>query len=67
MNASHERPTATIIPFPAGGLRQRRAVADQRGSTVDVQPARYSDLAFGGAWYHDEAIREKNDSPAKLS
>ncbi|MFD0986035.1 DUF2735 domain-containing protein [Methyloligella solikamskensis] len=56
MNAFRE--SAEIIQFPAGGRagferRERRAAVEQ-GYTAHVE------MASGGAWYHEEAIREAN-------
>lgn len=46
------RPSAQIIPFPAGG---RRAAAIGRGQTKPAGETRAPQVSFG-AWYHDEAI-----------
>jgi Protein of unknown function (DUF2735) len=67
MNAAPERQTATIIQFPVGGLRARRLRSDRVEVKVEAETARYSDLAFGGGWYHDNAIQAGPDSPGKLS
>ena len=57
--------TATIIPFPVGGLQARRNQRMRQEVAADAQSGRYSDLAFGGGWYHDEAINEPTDSSGK--
>lgn len=58
MSTAAERPTAKIIPFPVNGLRARREFVqrmDKKGP--EVNPA-LCDLAFGGSWYHEEAVRD---------
>jgi hypothetical protein len=53
------RGSATIIPFPARG---RLAANPERNDATPVAtPAlpRGARIAVGGAWYHDEAIREE--------
>ena len=58
MTTSHESGSAKILQFPARG---RFATGDRRD---DAKPAatslslRLAKVAYGGAWYHDEAIRE---------
>jgi len=52
------RQSADIIQFPAGGRaglaqREHKAKPDQ-----DYAPQ--VEMASGGAWYHEEAIREAN-------
>lgn len=56
MNTSLNHGSAKIYQFPAGsrsalGGRETRAVADLASSRV-------SEVAVGGAWYHDAAIQE---------
>ncbi|MGE6743681.1 DUF2735 domain-containing protein [Allorhizobium pseudoryzae] len=67
MNAATERQTATIIQFPVGGIRGRRVRNDRAEAKVEVDTGRYSDLAFGGGWYHDNAIKAGPDSTGKPS
>jgi hypothetical protein len=55
---NHE--SAKIYQFPSGG---RAALAGRRygeiKSTADLAAtSRVSDIAIGGAWYHDAAIQE---------
>lgn len=56
MNAYRE--SAEIIQFPAGG----RAGLERRERQAISEPgyAPYVETASGGAWYHEEAIREAN-------
>ncbi len=67
MNAASETQTATIIQFPVGGIRGRRGGSDRAEAKSEVTTGRYSDLAFGGGWYHDNAIEAGPDSKGKLS
>lgn len=58
MTMPAERTTAQIIPFPSAGLRARREFVRQLDrQTPKIDPT-LSDLAFGGSWYHAEAVRE---------
>jgi hypothetical protein len=54
---NHE--SAKIYQFPSGG---RAALAGRRyseiKSTAELPATRVSDIAVGGAWYHDAAIQE---------
>jgi Protein of unknown function (DUF2735) len=67
MATAIERPTAEIIQFPIGGLRAFRERGDRAAPKAPVEKARLSDLAFGGGWYHDEAINGPNPPSGKLS
>ena len=59
--------TAQIIQFPVGGLKGRRDfIARIEKKAVETNPA-LCDLAFGGAWYHAEAIKDAAPSTGKLS
>lgn len=54
MVSINQRQTATIYEFPTGALRQAKSfIRDDERMT-----GKYSDLAFGGSWYHDEALHE---------
>jgi hypothetical protein len=54
---NHE--SAKIYQFPSGG---RAALAGRRygeiKNTADLPSSRLSDIAVGGAWYHEAAIQE---------
>jgi hypothetical protein len=59
MNTSLNQGSATIYQFPAGGragLSARRQVETQ--APVELASSRVSEIAVGGAWYHDAAIQE---------
>lgn len=54
--------SATILKFPVGG---RRGIAAIRKLPAHKDPFDFPDVcdaASGGAWYHDAAIREGDDS-----
>lgn len=59
MPTNAPRESATIYQFPVGGragLAQRHGFESQR-----FGKDRFADMptiAYGGSWYHDEAIRE---------
>ncbi len=59
MNASLNHGSAKIYQFPAGGrsaLGARRR--DETSTTTDLASSRVSEVAVGGAWYHEAAIEE---------
>jgi hypothetical protein len=63
MTTSLNQGSARIYQFPAGGrsaLGARRQ--DETRSAADLGPnlgpSRVSDVAVGGAWYHEAAIQE---------
>jgi hypothetical protein len=63
MKANSERVTAKIYQFPFKGLRQTKDF--QRHSSEKEFVADFSDAAFGGAWYHEEAIRDSDKAPKR--
>jgi Protein of unknown function (DUF2735) len=59
MNTSLNHGSARIYQFPAGGraaLGGRRY--DETKTANDLASSRVSEVAVGGAWYHDAAIQE---------
>jgi hypothetical protein len=61
MNASLSEGSARIYQFPVGGrsgLNGRRQ--DEIRSGTDLGFSRATEVAVGGAWYHDAAIQESN-------
>jgi hypothetical protein len=59
MNTNLNHGSARIYQVPVGGrsaLGGRRP--EETKSTVDLGSARVSEVAVGGAWYHDAAIQE---------
>lgn len=49
------RKSATIYQFP---VRGRFAAGREEDAKSNATP-RYAKAAFGGGWYHDEAIQEE--------
>ncbi|MBP2550040.1 hypothetical protein J2858_002973 [Neorhizobium galegae] len=64
MATAIEPTTAQIIPFPAGGIRRLRERAPRVEVQKQAEVVRHTDLAFGGSWYHEEAI-SGSDKPVK--
>ena len=59
MNTGLNQGSARIYQFPAGGrsaLGGRRY--DESNANTAAASARASEVAVGGAWYHDAAIQE---------
>ena len=59
MTTSLNHGSARIYQFPAGGraaLGGRRY--DETRTATDLASSRVSEVAVGGAWYHDVAIQE---------
>ncbi|MDP3078178.1 DUF2735 domain-containing protein [Bradyrhizobium sp.] len=59
MNTSLDHGSARIYQFPAGGrsaLGGRRY--DEAKAITDLAVSRASEIAVGGAWYHDAAIQD---------
>jgi uncharacterized protein DUF2735 len=59
MNTSFNQGSARIYQFPVGGrsaLGGRRL--DDIKTSADLASSRVSEIAVGGAWYHDAAIQE---------
>ncbi|MDP1869886.1 MAG: DUF2735 domain-containing protein [Bradyrhizobium sp.] len=59
MNTSLDHGSARIYQFPAGG---RSALGGRRygeaKAITDLAVSRASEIAVGGAWYHDAAIQD---------
>jgi hypothetical protein len=53
MTASQHRESAQIFQFPVGGR------AGQKRDLATVEAPRMADIAMGGSWYHEEAIRDE--------
>ena len=59
MNTSLNQGSAKIYQFPVGGraaLGGRRY--DETKTAADLASSRVSEVAVGGAWYHEAAIQE---------
>ncbi|MCS0495842.1 DUF2735 domain-containing protein [Ancylobacter mangrovi] len=57
MNTSHERESAKIFAFPAGGRAGLAARRIESRPTAEIAPR--ADIAWGGSWYHEEAVRDE--------
>jgi hypothetical protein len=61
MNTSLNHGSAKIYQFPVGG---RSGVSgrhpDATKTAADLASSRASEVAVGGAWYHEAAIQESN-------
>jgi hypothetical protein len=61
MNTSLNHGSARIYQFPVGGrsgLSGRHH--DEAKTAADLASSRVSEVAVGGAWYHEAAIQESN-------
>jgi len=59
MNTDLIHGSAKIYQFPAGGRSALGASRYESAKAVtDLAPSRISDVAIGGAWYHDAAIQD---------
>ena len=58
MTTSHDRGSATIYKFPARGRFVAAGQHDEFTSAAKIVSPRAANVASGGAWYHDEAIKE---------
>jgi Protein of unknown function (DUF2735) len=58
MTTSHDRGSAEIYQFPLRGRFAAGGHCDQSKSAAGIAPSRLAITAFGGNWYHEEAIRE---------
>jgi hypothetical protein len=63
MATSFHPDTAKIYTFPARGRFVTGARPELTDSAFDLTSARYADAAFGGSWYHEEAIKEAERNP----
>jgi hypothetical protein len=53
-----DRPSAEIYQFPARGRFAVAGRRDQSKPDARIAQPRVTMTAFGGNWYHEEAIRE---------
>jgi hypothetical protein len=56
MNTSLNHGSATIYQFPVGG---RDALRSHRDAPAEAVSTRASEIGFGDAWYHQEAIQSE--------
>ncbi len=57
--------SATIIPFPARGRAIGGGRRDPLKSATHNEAPRYAEVASGGAWYHEAAMREEAERTRK--
>ncbi len=65
---SAPRESATIYQFPAGGragLAGQGTAPKRAGFAGNERFAEMPTIAYGGSWYHDEAIREAAEKTRK--
>jgi hypothetical protein len=59
MNTSFNQGSARIYQFPVGGRSALGGLRyDEIKTSADLELSRVSQVAIGGAWYHDAAIQE---------
>jgi hypothetical protein len=58
MNTSLNHGSATIYQFPAGGRDALRSRRDAQ-QPAEAASTRASEIGFGDAWYHQEAIQSE--------
>ncbi len=71
MATNFERQTATVLQFPVGGRtgwHPTQASRIQTAATAKTSPSvEFSDLAFGGSWYHEVALHEDDTKPTRTN
>jgi hypothetical protein len=65
MTTISDRQSATIYQFPAGGRAALGVRRDQVMVVDNVAVPCIARVAFGGAWYHEEAV-QKADRARKM-
>jgi Protein of unknown function (DUF2735) len=58
MTTSHDRGSAQIHQFPPRGRFAAGARRDESNAFAGIASSRVPTMAFGGSWYHEEAIQE---------
>ena len=59
MNTNLNHGSAKIYQFPVGGRSALGGSQNETAKTAtDLASSRLSDVAVGGAWYHDAAIQD---------
>jgi Protein of unknown function (DUF2735) len=58
MNTGLNHGSAKIYQFPAGGRSALGGRRDEAKAAADLATSRASEVAVGGAWYHDAAIAD---------
>jgi hypothetical protein len=55
------RESAKIYQFPTSAMRRGAEFYKDASRAGDPAKVKFSDAAFGGSWYHEDAIREEED------
>ncbi len=63
MTANQTRVSAQIFQFPVGGRAGLKR--DFTRDLASIVVPRMADIAMGGSWYHEEAIRD--DKPPRAN
>ena len=58
MTQDRNRGSATIYQFPTGGRAGLGIHRDDAKPTASLASPRLAKVAYGGAWYHEEAIAQ---------
>jgi hypothetical protein len=58
MTEDTQRKSAQIFQFPVGGRAASNARREAAKPVDDLNTVRFAKVAFGGSWYHEEAIQE---------
>jgi len=58
MTTSHDRGSAEIYQFPPRGRFVVAGRRDESEPAAGIAMSRLTTAAFGGNWYHEEAIRD---------
>ena len=58
MTTSHDRGSAEIYQFPPRGRFAVGGRRDALNAAAGIASPRLPTIAFGGSWYHEEAIQE---------
>jgi uncharacterized protein DUF2735 len=58
MTTSSYRGSATILQFPVRGRATVGDHGEEAKYTADLTVPRGATAAFGGSWYHEEAVQE---------
>jgi hypothetical protein len=62
MTTNSQATSATIYTFPARGRFARSGQGDDLTQSATLAAARASKAVIGGAWYHEEAIRDEDET-----
>ena len=63
MTTTFHRETAKIYQFPVRGASQANRRIEKVKAAAGFKPMQYAEVAAGGSWYHEAAIRESERNP----